>query len=100
MTKAIPFGDWLDEQGDDVRLAMCEGHPETLILVDTTNMGVYKYVVAESQDGVREVTELARWMYQVMDESCATHYPYEPTPVSIHALMRAEQKLRALGIEV
>ena len=49
MTKAIPFGDWLDEQGDDVRLAMCEGHPETLILVDTTNMGVYKYVPAERQ---------------------------------------------------
>ena len=56
MTKAIPFGDWLDEQGDDVRIAMCEGHPETLILVDTTNMGVYKYVPAESHDGVRELT--------------------------------------------
>lgn len=56
MTKAIPFVDWLDEQGDDVRLAMCEGHPETLILVDTTNMGVYKYVASESQDGVREAT--------------------------------------------
>ena len=56
MTKAIPFGDWLDEQGDDVRLAMCEGHPDTLLLVDTTNMGVYKYVASESQDGVREAT--------------------------------------------
>ena len=56
MTNAIPFGDWLDEQGDDVRLAMCEGHPETLILVDTTNMGVYKYVPAGDQDGVREAT--------------------------------------------
>lgn len=54
MTNAIPFGDWLDEQGDDVRLAMCEGHPETLILVDTTNMSVYKYVPAESQDGACE----------------------------------------------
>lgn len=54
MTKAIPFGDWIDEQGDDVRLAMCEGHPETLILVDMTNMGVYKYVPAENQDGARE----------------------------------------------
>ena len=56
MTNVIPFGDWLDEQGDDVRLAMCEGHPEALILVDTTNMGVYKYVAAESQDGAREAT--------------------------------------------
>ena len=54
MTNEIPFGEWLNEQGDDVRLAMCEGHPETLILVDTANMGVYKYVPAENQDGARE----------------------------------------------
>lgn len=54
MTNAIPFGDWLDEQGDDVRLAMCEGHPETLILVDTTDMSVYKYVPAGDQDGAHE----------------------------------------------
>ena len=54
ITNAIPFGDWLDEQGDDVRLAMCDGHPETLILVDTTDMNVYKYVPAENQDGARE----------------------------------------------
>lgn len=54
MTNAIPFGDWLNEQGDDIRLAICEGHPETLILVDTTNMCVYKYVPAGNQDGVRE----------------------------------------------
>lgn len=56
MTNAIPFCDWLDKQDDDVMLAMCEGHPETLILVDTTNMGVYKYVPAKSQDGTREAT--------------------------------------------
>lgn len=49
MTNAIPFGDWLDEQGDDVRLAMCEGHPEMLVLVDTTNMAVYKYVPAKNK---------------------------------------------------
>lgn len=55
MTNAIPFEDWIEKQGDDVRLAMCEGHPETLILVDTTNMSVYKYVPAESQDGAREM---------------------------------------------
>lgn len=54
MTNAIPFEDWIEKQGDDVRLAMCEGHPETLILVDTTNMSVYKYVPAESQDGACE----------------------------------------------
>ena len=54
MTNAIPFDDWLNEQGDSVRLAMCDGHPETLILVDVTNMGVYKYVPAENQDGACE----------------------------------------------
>lgn len=54
MTNAIPFGDWLDEQGDDVRLVMCDGHPETLILVDTTNMSVYRYVPAENQDSACE----------------------------------------------
>lgn len=52
---AIPFEDWLEKQGDDVRLAMCEGHPETLILVDTTNMNVYKYVPAENQGSAREM---------------------------------------------
>ena len=54
MTNAIPFDDWLDEQGNDVLLAMCEGHPATLILVDTINMCVYKYVPAENQDGARD----------------------------------------------
>lgn len=47
-----------------------------------------------------KLTKLARWMYQVMDESCAVHYPYEPAPVSKQALMRAEKELQALGIEV
>ena len=60
MTNAIPFGDWLKEQGDDVRLVMCEGHPETLILVDTTNMNVYKYVPAENQDAREMMGELLR----------------------------------------
>lgn len=66
MTNAIPFIDWLDEQGDDVLLAMCEGHPETLILVDTTNMSVYKYVPAKNQDGACEVT--SRFLRKRMHE--------------------------------
>lgn len=57
MTNAILFEDWLKEQGDDVRLVMCEGHPETLILVDTINFAVYRYVPAVSQDGAREAME-------------------------------------------
>lgn len=47
-----------------------------------------------------KLTKLARWMYQVMDESCAVRYPYEPAPVSMQALIRAEKELQALGIEV
>lgn len=64
MTNAIPFGDWLDEQGDDIRLVMCDGHPETLILVDTTNMNVYKYVPAENQDAREMMEELMRTRVQ------------------------------------
>ena len=64
MTNAIPFGDWLEEQGDDVRLVMCDGHPETLILVDTTDMNVYKYVPAESQDAREMMDELLRTRVQ------------------------------------
>lgn len=56
--------------------------------------------VDKLQEYGAKVTELARWMYRVMDESCAVHYPYKPAPVSIHALMRAERELEALGIEV
>lgn len=47
-----------------------------------------------------KLTNLAKWMYQVMDRSCAVRYPYEPAPVSMQALMRAEKELQALGIEV
>ena len=53
MTNAVPFDEWLNGQGDDVRVTMCDGHPETLILVDTTTMYVYKYVPAENQDDAR-----------------------------------------------
>lgn len=67
MTDAIPLGEWLDEQGDDVRLVMCEGRPETLILVDTTDMAVYKYVPVGNQDGAREATSkfLRERMYEL-----------------------------------
>lgn len=47
-----------------------------------------------------KLTNLAKWMYQVMDMSCAVRCPYEPAPVSMQALMRAEKELQALGIKV
>ena len=52
---AIPFSDWLNKQGNNIQLDMCEGHPETLILVDMTNMHVYKYVPAENQNDTRDI---------------------------------------------
>lgn len=55
MTNAIPFDEWLNEQGDNVRIAMCDGHPETLIIVDMTTMHVYKYMLAENQDDTRNI---------------------------------------------
>lgn len=57
MTNAIPFEDWIEKQGDDVRIAMCEGHPETLILVDTTDFAVYRYVIDRDMDGLSEAME-------------------------------------------
>ena len=61
MSDAMPFGEWLEGQGDDVRLAMCDGHPNVLILVDRTNLAVYRYVLATNQEGVsEELCELAR----------------------------------------
>ena len=53
---------------------------------------------AKSQNA--KLTNVAKWMYQVMDMSCAVRYPHEPAPVSIQALNRAEKELQALGIEV
>ncbi len=65
MTNAIPFGDWLDEQGDNVRLTLCDGHPETLILVDMTDMNVYRYVIDKDMDGLSEAMgELMRMRVQ------------------------------------
>ena len=59
--------------------------------------------VADLQEALEEnakLRKLARWMHQVMDESCAVRYPYEPAPVSMQAISRAEKELQALGIEV
>ena len=67
------------------------------VIVDKGMFFALTDTVDRLQEYGAKVTELARWMYQVMDESCAVHYPYEPVTVSIHALMRAEKKLKALG---
>lgn len=54
MSNAIPFEDWLEEQGDDVRLALCDGHPDALILVDRTDFAVYRYTIDRDIDGLDE----------------------------------------------
>lgn len=55
MPNEIPFDEWLNEQGDDVRVAMCDCHPETLILVDTKTLYIYKYVQAENHDDAADL---------------------------------------------
>ena len=57
MTNAIPFEDWLEEQGDDVRLVLCDGHPDTIILLDKTNLAVYRYTIDKDTDGLSEAME-------------------------------------------
>ena len=54
MSNAIPFEDWLDKQGDDVFLAMCDGHPSTLILVDKIELAVYRYNICKDKDGLND----------------------------------------------
>lgn len=61
MTNAIPFEDWLEEQGDDVRLVLCDGHPEAIVLMDKTNLAVYRYTIDKDMDWLSEaMEELAR----------------------------------------
>ena len=58
MSNAIPFEDWLDKQGDDVFLAMCDGHPSTIILIDKTDFAVYRYTNDKAEnDRLRELVE-------------------------------------------
>lgn len=57
MSKAIPFGDWLHEQGDNVFVAVCDEHPDALILIDKTNLAVYKYTIDRDVDGLGEVAD-------------------------------------------
>jgi hypothetical protein len=54
MSNAIPFGDWLHEQGDNVFVAVCDGHPDALILIDKTNLAVYRYTIDKDVDGLDE----------------------------------------------
>lgn len=54
MSEAIPFDEWFKAQGDDAQLAVCNGHPDTIILVDKTSLAVYRYVIDANQDGAHE----------------------------------------------
>lgn len=57
MTSEIPFENWIEKQGDDVRIAVCNGHPDVLVLVDKTNLAVYRYVIDKDMDGLSEAME-------------------------------------------
>ena len=54
MSNAIPFGDWLREQGDSVFVAFGNGHPNVLILVDKTDLAVYRYTIDRDVGGLDE----------------------------------------------
>ena len=70
------------------------------VIVDKRMFFALTDAVDRLQEYGAKLTNLAKWMYQVMDMSCAVRYPYEPAPVSIQAIKRAENELQALGIEV
>lgn len=57
MTNEIPFEGWIEKQGDDVRLAVCDRHPDVLVLVDKTNLAVYRYVIDKDMDRPSEAME-------------------------------------------
>ena len=109
----IPYGEDFPQviraqrNGEDFQTEFVEYVPQwnvdkrrQAVIVDERVFFALTGTVDRLQEYSAKVTELARWMYQVMDESCATHYPYEPAPVSMQALMRAEKELQALGFEV
>lgn len=57
--------------------------------------------VAESLESENaKLRELARWMYDRMDESCAVQHPYAPAPISYDLLMQALARVRELGVEL
>lgn len=70
------------------------------VIVDKIMFFALTDAVDRLQEYGAKLTELAKWMYRVMDESCAVRYPYEPAPVSMQAINRAEKELQTLGIEV
>ena len=54
MNNAIPFEDWLEEQGDNVFVAISDVHPDALILIDKTDLAVYRYTIDGDVDGLDE----------------------------------------------
>lgn len=57
MTNEILFENWIEKQGDDVRLVVCNGHPDVLVLVDKASFAVYRYVIDKDMDGLSEAME-------------------------------------------
>ena len=57
MSSAVRLEDWLNEQGDDTQVVLSDLHPEVLILVDTTDFSLYRYVLDKDQDGLAEAAQ-------------------------------------------
>ena len=92
--------------GDDFQTEYVEYAPcwnvdkyKQAVIVDKRMFFALTDAVDRLQEYGAKLTNLAKWMYRVMDMS-AVRYPHEPAPVSIQALNRAEKELQALRIEV
>lgn len=57
MTNEVSFENGIEKQGDDVRIVVCNGHPDALVLVDKTSLSVCRYVIDRDMDGLSEATE-------------------------------------------
>ena len=57
MTNEVSFENGIEKQGDDVRIVVCNGHPDALVLVDKTSLSVHRYVIDRDMDGLSEATE-------------------------------------------
>jgi hypothetical protein len=57
MSSAVQLEDWLNEQGDDTQIVLSDLHPEVLILVDTTDFSLYRYVLDRDDDGFSKAKE-------------------------------------------
>jgi hypothetical protein len=73
---------------------------ENVVHADEDARLEWECLIAEMCDEDAQLRELVRWMYVLMDESCAVQHPYAPAPISYDRLMQAQARACELGVEV